>query len=286
MMKSLMATFVVWYLAMYSGPAMAGDPRVHTWKELDERVTEEWSTAAIGETATVRELAKIRPGILREMIWLNDYPLLRIAGIAGLKQRDDADDFRKSLVKLLIDWNWTSGLTSQLAPYISEITNAQGDDAKEWARLILNEGTHGTSKPDGWVVVINLLDRRALMRSFDESKALVPRYEAMVIDCLLANDKLLTEEERQRVHARLQSLSAIPGIPRAIYCIYTTDSNELFIEQMKGVLADDSLPEDFIRALVKSKTAMIGELDLERLSLSERRRELINDLLQRAIKRG
>jgi len=255
------------------------------WGKLEtalENEPEDLSTPGMFRSALESRLpgAGSNTNMLVEMAVQTTYPFVAMAGISVLSQTSPELAFRISLNRL---WSSTNnGSVVLLLPYLECLTNRIAPDAFESAlsAVVLLEPRDVRIA----IVAIRQLQVGQLagwlisdLRPPSSATA-----EALVIDRLEDDRKLLTSHQLLGLQAKLQYIKSYPGIPRAIYLLHTDGFSVPLVSSVEA-MAEDITVDITLKEMVFKKYSkkLSGLLDVDRMKISGKERERIKRWLDR-----
>jgi hypothetical protein len=226
-----------------------------------------------GQQADVRT----NTGMLVEMAVQSTYPIVAVAGLAGLSQTNPELAYRVSLNHL---WNSTNIGFPVLLPFLECLTNNIAPDAfaSAFSAVALFEPRDTKSA----VIVIQQIPVKHLagwLFSADRMAGSIT-VEALVIDRLTNVRKQLPPDQLSGLQTKLQTLRPCPGIPRAIYLLHSDEPSLPLIPSIEA-LAEDVTVDITLKQMLFKKYAkkLNGLLNVDRIAVSEKERERLKNWL-------
>jgi hypothetical protein len=260
--------------------ALAGTGTVSSWDAMENSLIDlqmaDFTFAEFSRCAAYKDLvASGDVNVLLEMTRQKGQPLVQLGGFLALEPRSDAVTLDAGLELILGAEHVPQEVLWPVYMYVQ----AHGAEAVSRLRCVGRTGPPNTTE---FAALLRFLPLPELHKWFatDQTNEVCLSYLALVLDRLMDESKDVGLPVTDKMNKVLDICGSVPGEPRCVYCLWTSEKDPKLVERMRLLLADKALEDLLVGAVVNRHRTMLSQMDLSGIEMSDRRKQVVAELLK------
>ncbi len=214
-----------------------------------------------------------------EMAIQTEYPLVAVAGLAGLDKLDPTLAYKVAMERTWASTNIGSPIVLPFLIYLSNHVSLKVFTAAMSSVGAVPPGNYASA-----VLVIRVIPEHLLidwLRTPERFRTSVS-LEALIVDRFMSVNDTLVNADRAMVQKRFSELKSTPGLPTAVFLLHSDLHSDELLERLLNVLIDDAVDKSMKETILRKHAGQLyGRLSLKELPIPEKARIRYEKLIEK-----